>query len=340
MSRLTNDFIQAGTRNAQENTWNNRYNSVIPSIKKDGNKIILSSAHETVELDSFDEIILTIIIKFLFAPVWLLKQFYNTWMIAGLDDPEEKINSWVNIGLVWKEAAVTGQYVRPTYLLFKLFGQDPEKFYNIPFNTLTHTISEEQVMFEVMSGRGPIGEAILKREKVKLLPRISELGFDENNNGTNIITECDFRNPALFKDEGIKELNDTEHKINEGMRNGETVTPELEKFNQFVLVKKINNTGTIKKDFVFHIADLIIPTIRNNGKPQSIAIEVELTNKRAVNYEETMKRYKDNNKYGAVYWLCNTPDIANNLREAYSTVGGTGTCRTILLEFTIPTPSF
>lgn len=333
MKELTNDFILTGTLNAQENTWKGRYNTALPNIKKEETTIKLSTADISVNIDSFDEIVLTIILKFLFCPVWLIKQFYQTWMIAGIENPEDKINEWVSIGLVWKEAAVTGQYVRPTYLLFKLFGEAPESFYNIPFNTLTHTISEQKVMFEIMSGKSEI----LKRESV--LPRISELGFEDSETGTNVLIEPDFRNPKLLKPEGILELSETENSINKGMKEGAVVTPELEDFSQFTLVKKVNNTGVIKKDYKFHVPDLIIPMIRNNGKPQSIAVEVELSNKR-YGYEETMKRYKDNNKYGAVYWLCNTPQITEALRSAYDAVDGTGTCRTVLMEFVIPSPEF
>lgn len=123
------------------------------------------------------------------------------------------------------------------------------------------------------------------------------------------------------------------------MKNGETITPELLNFNQFVLVKKIDNTGTVKKDFSFHIPDMILPMTRLKGVPRSIAIEVELTNKRYA-YEETMTRYKDNNKFGTVYWLCNSPNISASLRNAHDLVGGTGACKTVLMEFVIPAPEF
>lgn len=339
MKILDKESILVGTLNAQENTWKNRYNAVLPDIKKIGEIIQLTSGNKIVFIDSYDEIILTIIIKFLFSPVWLINSFYQTWKIAGISDlSQNKINDWIDIGLIWKEASVTGQYIRPTYLLFKLFGLPPETFCNIPFNTLTHTISEQQVMFDIMSGKGTISEMIIKN-KNSYLPRVSELGFNNSINGTNVITESDYRNPKLFREEGIAELSDTENTINEGMKNGDSITPELLNFNQFVLVKKINNTGVVKKDFAFHIPDMIIPVLRENGKPKSIAIEVELTNKRYA-YEETMKRYKDNNKFGTVYWLCNSPNISASLRNAYELVEGTGTCKTILMEFVIPAPEF
>lgn len=337
---IDESFISSGIKTAQNNTWGNKYRNIIPNIQKEGAVIKLSYGNILVEINSFDEIILTIIMKFLFMPIWLIKQCYNGFNIIQDDSIDNKINSWIDIGLVWKESAVTGNYIRPTYSLFTLFGESPYTYTNIPFNTLTHTICEEKVMFDVMSGESNINS----NEKDSLLPRVSELGFKEDivfndfSLGTNIIAEEDFRNPKLYTEEGIKELNDTEYQINKGIKEKATITPELTDFRQFVLIKKIDNTGFVKKDYKFHVPDLIIPCLRKEGRPKSIAIEVELSNKRARNYEETMLRYKDNNKYGTVYWLCNTPAIMESLRSAYTSVGGTGTCKTKLIEFIIPTP--
>lgn len=71
----------------------------------------------------------------------------------------------------------------------------------------------------------------------------------------------------------------------------------------------------------------------------SIAIEMELSNKKGA-YTETMLRYRDNNKYAAVYWFCATSSIANALRDAYKEVGGTGSTRMQLVEWTIPEPKW
>lgn len=339
MNNISKEFIIAGTLNAQENTWKNRFNSVLPDFHKEGEKIIMTRGNNSAEIDPFDEIILTVLLKFLFIPVWLVKQFYNKWMITGLENPQNKIDDWIKLGLVWEFGSPTGLYLRPTWALFKLFGQSPEKFYGIPYNTLAHTVSEEQVFFDILTGYSTI---VNNEKKIGnlLLPRISELGFKDDNRGTNVITEPDFRNPYLYQDKGIKELNDTEHRINEAMKNGEKFTPELENFNQFTLVKKINNTGNIKKDFKFHLPDLIIPNLRDDkGNPTSIAVEVELSNKRG-GYLETMERYKNNNKFGSVYWLVDSNAIAKSLRDAYKQTKGTGTCKTYIMEFVVPCPDF
>lgn len=333
--KLNEDEIIVGTKSAQANTWGNRYNYVVPSIKKEGATITFSTSDVSLQINSFDEIILTIIIKFLFMPVWLIKKCYGESIgIAGFEDIDIKINNWIKVGIISKEDSVTGQYVRPTYALFTLFGLDPYPYTSIPFNTLTHTISEEKVMFDIMAGNSDI----IKRENIKI-PRMSELGFEPYRIGTNVIAEGDFRNPILYTQNGIDELNRVENEINQGIINGVNFTPELENFRYFIIAKKINSTGIPKKDYLFHLPDLVIPLPRINGKSKSIAVEVELTNKR-VNYEESLNRYKNNNKYGAVYWLCNSSAIVQSLKAAYEAVGGTGDCRMMLSEFVIPSPDF
>lgn len=331
------DFIMAGTKIAQSNTWQNRYNKTIPNIIKEGETIKLTYSDIVSVIDSFDEIVLTIIMKFLFCPLWLIKKFYSCGSIVGYEDYcIEKVEGWVKLGLVWKESSVTGLYLRPTYALFELFGEKPYRYTNIPFNMLTHTICEEWVMFTVMYGNSEIVE----QNRGIILPRISELGFRDDKHGTNIIAEEDFRNPKLYTQEGIDDLIKTERSIEKAMREKSQISDELTDFRQFILSKKIANTGSVKKDYIFHVPDLIIVNLRDKGLPQSIAIEVELTNKRSLNYEETMKRYKDNNKYGSVYWLCSEANTLKELRDAYRAVGGTGSCKMKLLEFEIPVPEF
>ena len=333
---IKEEDIIVGTSNSSENTWNNRLNTNLVTFKKENNKIIFMPPGKSIELNAFDEIVLSIVLKFLFMPVWLVYNFYNMFeIIEEKEETYDIIDEWIECGLVWKEPSVTGEYIRPTYALFELFDEDKRKYSNIPFNMLTHTIAEEQVMFELMTG---INE-ICRKEIT--MPRVSELGLGKSKIGTNVIGEEDFRNPMLYREEGITTLNDVENKINKAARLGERITPELLDFSQFYLVKKVSNTGVIRKDYRFHIPDLCIPVFRKeNGKPQSIAVEIELTNKRIGGYEETLSRYKNNNKYGSVYWLCNQSNTADSLRQAFDNIGGCGSCKMVLQEFQIPHPNF
>jgi hypothetical protein len=344
MKSLTHDFISVGVANARENTWANRYRDVTPNIIKKDTEIELRTDETICSIDSFDEIVLTVILKFLFCPVWLVEQFYQAGkmdnsLIDGMNIAQdsvarEKIKQWKNVGLVWQEASVTGEYLRPTAGLFDLFGTPLESFSSIPFNTLTHTISEEAVFFDIAAGRSVINS------REKCLPRISELGFKPDKSGASVIGESDFRNPKLMTNEGLNELSAVNHTINEGIKNKDLITPELENFRFFVIAKKVDNTGRIRADYIFHLPDLCIPAPRNNGYPQSVAVEVELTNKRIAGYESTLTRYKDNNRYGSVYWLCSDPGTARSLKAAYQNIGGTGNCKMFIQEFQIPHPKF
>lgn len=341
---IDKDELLLGVQNSLDNTWNNKYNIVTPNIEKNGSKIKYSTSSCSVEIDNFDEIILNIVLKYLFMPIWLIKQCYKSYSFIdeSASSVDDFIESLVKVGLVYKESSVTGQYLRPTYSLFNLFNFPIEKYSSIPFNNLTHTISEEKIMFDIMSGENTVKRIILKNLKTpKLyLPRMSFLGLPNDINGTNVIGEAEFRNPILFTPEGINTLNSVENTINEAILNKKgSITPELENFRYFNIVKKIDNTGSIKKDYKFHIPDLAIPIPRINGQPNSIAIEVELTSKR-YNYTESLERYKNNNKYGTVIWFCRDNSISNALKEAYKEIGGTGSCKCLLSEFIVPSPDY
>lgn len=342
MRELSKEDCIRGTEEAQLNTWGNRNSSVLPSFEMNGANLIVSGGGETISLNKFDEIILTIIVKILLCPIWLVKYFYKVQSGGILFDEssiDDKINSLVKMGLVWKQGEVTGVYIRPTYALFELFGEPKKRFEDIPFNTLTHTICEAKVMFEIMTGISDVCKR--EREEVGFLtPFFSELGFPNGEElGTNVLVEDDFRNPNQFYWKNVGLLDDVNRKIEDQIKSGAAITEELKDFRNFVLIKKVDSTGNVKKDYKFHIPDLIIPQPRNNGKPRSIAIEIELTNKGYTAYEETMERYKDNNRYGAVYWLCRNMTIANNLRIAFKNIGGCGKTRMILSAFKVPTPN-
>lgn len=323
------DYISAGTIAAKRNTWGS-YNRTAPTVERCPGFLRYSTSLVTVEVWPFDEIILYVLLKFLWMPVWLVELFYGyQYQYAGLEGVvQDKLRQWEQLGIIWVEQHTTGDYIRPTYALFQMFSQDPVQYNTIPANLLTHTVCEETICFEVMSGVSPI----LKKEKT--MPRVSELGFDGNLQGTNILPEVDFRYPVR-QDEYAK-IMEVEHQLDEAVRTGgPNLTEELMDFRWFTIAKKVDNTGNVRQDFRFHIPDLIIPNIREGGKPRSIAIEVELSNKRAVNYEETMLRYRDNTRFSSVYWFCDGI-IASQLQKAYDATGGTGSTRMEIIEFQPP----
>lgn len=340
MRDLTREDCIHGTEEAQDSTWGDRNSSVIPSFHMEGANMIVEGGGESIALTAFDEIVLTVVVKVTLCPLWLIRQFYSTQtfgLLSDVSDVDEKINSMVHLGLIWKQPDVTGIYIRPTFALFTLFDEPKKSFADIPFNMLTHTICEAKVMFDIMSGHSDICK--MERKRGFLMPWCSEWGFaPEETSGTNVLVEDDFRNPSQFYYRNAGKLDDINRKIQDQIVAGEAITEELKHFENFVLIKKVDNTGVTKQDYKFHIPDLIIPQPRDRGKPRSIAVEVELSDKR-YGYEETMERYRDNNRYGSVYWLCRTSSITNHLRSAFKEVGGCGSTRVVLLPFKVPAPN-
>lgn len=94
-----------------ENTWYN-YNPIIPSIIKKESIIVKTEDNEVI-ISNFEEVVLFIIVNFLFCPVWLVEDWIEKYNFST-QGREDIITSWVNTGLVWIESSVTGLYLRPT----------------------------------------------------------------------------------------------------------------------------------------------------------------------------------------------------------------------------------
>ena len=330
-------IIASSGKKAELNTWH-YYRPTKPAIKKEEQFIILKNSELEIKISAFEEIILSIILDFLFCPTWLVCKWLKKHPQHLITTEKEIIQSWINIGLVWNESSVTGNYLRPTSLLFSLFKNKEKmpKYKDIPFNQLTHTISEQQVMFEIMSG--DINNNINKIFSKIYIKRNSPLGLTGITNGTNIINESKFNNIISFQRKTIEEINNIEYEINNGIKNKETITEEFKDFSKFIIIKKKDNTGEIKKDYDFHVPDLIIPLPRIQGSPRSIAIEVELSDKKLTRYIETLKIYKNNNRFGYVIWLTSNDKILKNLLKAFKNIAGLGDTKMSIQPFVIPYP--
>ena len=338
MANIEVEYLASLAKNASLNTWKN-YHKTFPNIIKNNNCIIVKTDQYEVQINRFEEAIFSIILDFLFCPVWLIKQWLDLNEVLNNKTTNDTIISWINIGLVWNQESVTGSFLRPTYLLFKLFNKSLVSFTDIPFNQLTHTISEESVMFEIMTGNNQINKVFNEI----LLPRFSPLGFNIISNnifkGTNIISESDFKSQLLLQNKSIPIIEETESLIKQQIIDKKSITEELKDFTKFVIAKKKDNTGIIGKDFDFHTPDLIIPIPRNKGKAQSIAIEVELSNKSLNRYEHTLEKYKNNNRFKSLIWFSNNGKITQNLRKAYINVKELGDTTMLIYEYVIPSPS-
>lgn len=338
MKELDDDFIKSGLLNSEDNTYSGRYSSAIPHFEKNGAVIRVQGNGSETLINTYDEITLYLLAKYLFLPLWLVEQWYegNEDEIVGTEvqDGKGKVKNWVKLNLCWLESTPTGIYMRPTKALFTLFNMEMEKYSNIPTNTLTHTICEIGVAHDIMSGDHPL------LKKFNHLPRQSMLGLPPQSTAANIVCESDFRNPGMWTKDGIEEVIRVENSINMDMEAGKIVTEEFRQFKYFSVIKKVDDTGIPNRDYISHIPDIVIPIVRDNGKPQSIAIETELTSKGVKGYEESIKRYKDNNKFGYVIYMCGGPGVAESLKKAYRKVGGSGETKFIIMEYKVPAPKF
>ena len=329
-------FLDYSSEKVENNTWK-YYHRTMPNMEMHDDSILVKTAESEVVIQELEETIFSILMTFLYVPAWLVENWINSESSSdGMMDEENpiiKIKSWVQIGLVYIEPSPTGEYVRPTALLFTIFQKPMQKYMPIPFNTLTHNISEQQVMFEVMMGKNKINKDL----QSVLLNKYSVLFEKEIGEGTNIISEKEFRSVEIYTSE--EKLKAIESEIELQIQSGEIVTAEMEDFRKFNIVKKVGSTGNINKDYLTHVPDLIIPSLRNpDGTPNSVAVEIELTSKGLARTEGTLKKYKDNNKFGYLVWFSNSNLITQNLRIAYENIKGTGSCKMLIYEFDIPSP--
>lgn len=97
------------------------------------------------------------------------------------------------------------------------------------------------------------------------------------------------------------------------------LSPEQEIGNEFMWALWPRRTlGT-----TWHFPDLVVRRPRDNkGRPQSVAIEVELNNKLTNSYERTLTAYKEDNLiYGQVVWIVKSRYLANKLHGLAQEIG-------------------
>lgn len=73
----------------------------------------------------------------------------------------------------------------------------------------------------------------------------------------------------------------------------------------------------------YHVPDLVVRRSRNvDGSPNSIAVEVEVSNKDEKSYAKTLRAYKADRKiYGKVIWVCQTRGTAIKLENIAKEIG-------------------
>lgn len=73
----------------------------------------------------------------------------------------------------------------------------------------------------------------------------------------------------------------------------------------------------------YHVPDLVVKRNRNSdGSPNSIAVEIEISNKAADSYEKTLLAYKaDKRLYGKVIWVCKSAGPAGKIERIAKDIG-------------------
>lgn len=332
---------------------------VSPNINFYGDHITVNTPTyvDGINLYKIDEVILYIIGVFKFAPFWLVNQWYRLYGKNG----NISIENMVKVGIVWLEASALGVMIRPTQWLFKQLDIEEQYRYwlDIPFNLMNHTCAEEQIMFDIMMGN----EASELWQQVKKIPNLLPCHHPfkitpQEDYGTIILQESYFHdNLELNKEEkeapkteGKKERNTKAKRerdfamsvlakqddIIKGIRAGSKYTMEFQDQSLLTLIPKDFGIDPASKT---QRPDSAILVPRDSGRPQSIAIELELTKKGAVKnesrYDKIMENYKNNLIYGTLIYLCATSAIREAVMQAYHNVG-LGSCRLLCLNYTSP----
>lgn len=318
------ELLKLQDAEAVKNTFY-RSPKVSPAIIHNGTYITVKTINNETNIYKLEEIVLGIIADFKFAPYWLIQQWFEDF---NRNDSFTKVSEWLSVGLVWIDSNALGLFIRPTKFLLDMYKIEDQSFVDISFGKLNHTCSEEQIIFDVQSGN-PNSEfwQIIKTEDT-LLPCYHPLEIEvENDEGTIAIRESNFSVNRYKPKEIIQKDEDLAREI----KSGERYTSEFADFSLFPIVGVDKNNSLVTK-----IPDVIVPVPRNNMLPQSYAIEIELTSKLPEKYTEIMLLYKDNIKFGKVFYLCGTARIARLIKEAFKEVNGLGNCQLYIIPFVSP----
>lgn len=337
---LTKEDIFNNAQTALATTRQKRFQNIKFSAELKNGHYILTSEQGKLSLDIIDEIILYIILKFRFCPLWLAKDWYEENSIGtyiGEEKSVNKLKSFIDFGLLYELPSAVATFLMPTNKLASLFNIELGNFINPPYNTLTHTISEEQVMFDFMSGRSDY------LKDIPHIPFVSNLGLGKYEKGTVVIPESEYSLRSSFIKKHLPLLNDQEASLTKEVLDGKLITTVDMKELQLVIHKKIS-----KEEFDFKVPDLSILAPRKLNKdgiamPQSTALEVELTNKGWKSYYRLLDLYWDNLKFGNCIYLTPDKGIKDNLTKAINKLyddhekdGIEQTCQFYVVEFEIP----
>lgn len=305
------------------------YRQNLPNISKKDGLIKISTKEEFIIVGDIEESIFLILIEYTFIPVWLLDQMLSNNIVNK--DLKDTINSWLNIGIIWIDRNIAGEFVRPTYLLYEILNQKNNKFVKIPFNMLTKYITEQNIVFETLVG---LDNCINNTLKSVFIEKHSPFGLDVKSNGTNIVYNNQLTTPKALILSGYENI-DNIHKLTLKSYKDKT-SYEFKDFRAWTVIKKVGDFKNINKDFKLHLPNLVIPSINKNN----IAIEIELANRGVKHYVNVLEMYKNNIIYKNILFLCSSFTICSNIRSAYDIVKKEEeiTENIYLLDLNVPSP--
>ena len=317
-----NDLLKLQDSETVKNTFY-RAPKVTPTIENKHTYIEVRTVDDSAQIDKLAEVILYIISEFKFAPYWQVQQWFDAFDISYFSI----VKDWISVGLVWAETSTMGVFIRPTRLLLDMFKTEDKTYKQIPFGLLNHTCCEAQLMFDIMTGNNKSEMwQILKSDNI--LPCYHPLHIKPTEDtGTIVIREDSFKVNRY----NVNELKKKEEDLEIDIRAGNAFTKEFEDFSLFPIVNYTDDNQLITQT-----PDIIVPIPRQDSKPMSYAIELELSSKTAAKYLQIMKNYRNNIKFGKLYYLCGSSRIMKMVKDAYDSVGGLGTCELFIVPFIPP----
>lgn len=313
--KITSEKVFEHSKISLVNTRQNRFRDVHPKIENLGKTLLLFLSNKTLTLDVTDEIILNLVLKFRYAPAWLVEQWLETKQTIGSEEiAKTRIRTYIDFGLLYEYPSAIGIFLMPTNLTAGLFNTELGRFKDPSYNILTHEISELDILFKLHTGR-----LTFKCNK-DCFPYVSH--FFGSQNGSYALTEHDFdKSLNAFKGNGrnekVEEISTMLHHLQKEIKEGKEITMQDIKLKKLSLYKK-NNKGF----FDVKIPDIAILAPRNikNGiaYPESVALEVELVPKRVDAYEQALSIYWNNLVFGKVIYMVTNQNTLKNIKKAYA----------------------
>jgi len=340
----------------------NTYNLIstsVPELIRENGSLYLSCGNIREEITYIDECILLSICEFTYIPLWYIIGLYKELDIYSA--PIEKIKRWKKLNLIFVDQQTIGEFLRPTNFLFQLLQQKRKKYEVIPFNMLAHDMSKMDIYIKAMIGTSEEIRDVLNEDFNK------NKEFPDDPMEAHIIEPIDILNVRKARNNQVLNLLEGE-KLPEFMINGleyslkvidekdikisRTNTDKISSIENTIkdqLKARQLNTEELSdpsyffcavaegEGYILQFPDIIIPMKRRkNGKPCSIAIEMELTCKPLENYKKNLKKYKNSLKFGSVIWFCGDNKIKKTLTQAFKEIGGTGFTNTYLYDYSTP----